>query len=64
MATIPEEPTNGSLLRYRVTELERGYQRIERKLDSMQGRVTALLLTIAASAITFALTVLAGTGRL
>jgi hypothetical protein len=63
MAVVPQEE-NGGLLRYRVTRLEEAVKDLSKKVDSMQTRQTSLLITIAASAIVFALTVLTGTGRL
>lgn len=57
---MEEEGTNGYVLRYRVTQLEKAVQRIESKIDKTNGRMLGLMMTIAAAAVTFALTVLAG----
>lgn len=63
MATVPQDG-NGNVLRYRLDNLERNYERVEKKLDALQARFTGLIITLACSAVVFALTVLAGTGRL
>ena len=62
MTVIPEE--NGGLLRYRVSELEKAVKVLSGKVDRLQSRLTSLLITIAGAAIVFALTVLAGSGKI
>lgn len=58
MAVIPQEPE--SVLEYRVRQLEEGLRDVKNKLDRVNARLLGLALTIAASAIVFALTVIAG----
>ena len=59
MAAIPG-PEHESVLEYRVRQLERAVSDMAEKLDRVNARFLGLALTIAASAIVFALTVLAG----
>ena len=69
-AITPEE--NGNLLRYRVGRLEQAIEDLKKNeigdlkksLNAIQSRLTTLLITITASAITFALTILTSTGKL
>lgn len=55
-AITPEE--NGNLLRYRVSELEKAVKELGARVDRVNSRLLVLAMTIAGSAITFALTVL------
>lgn len=61
MAVIPNMPDDETVLEYRVRQLEGAVKDMKTKLDSVNARLLGLALTIAASAIVFALTVLAGT---
>lgn len=62
MAVIPhdEPPRARSIWEYRVEQLEKQYEELADKLDRVNARLLGLALTIAASAIVFALTTLVG----
>jgi hypothetical protein len=52
--TIP----NGNTVVYRVAELEKDLTRVERKVDKLLWALVTLTLSIAGSAVIFAITVL------
>lgn len=53
---MSEQETNGGTLRYRVGELEKSVSSLATRVDRLMFAIVALSLTIAGSAITFALT--------
>lgn len=58
------EYENGGLLRYRVQELEKKTDGLDKKLDRVQATLNRLLFTIAAGSIGVTLSVLIGSGKL
>lgn len=58
------EHENGSLLRYRISEVEKKVDAFDEKLDRVQSTLNRLLFTIATGSIGVVLSVLIGSGKL
>jgi hypothetical protein len=56
--TQPPSWTNGNTLAYRVSELEHDVRTLSKKVDRLTWALVTLTLSIAGSAVIFALTVL------
>jgi hypothetical protein len=59
----PSWPPNGGTLTYRVSELEHDVRALSKKVDRLTWALVTLTLSIAGSAVIFALTVLSIKGR-
>ena len=53
-----DSPSNGGVLAFRVAELEKDVESLTRKVDRLSWALVTLTLSIAGSAVVFAITVL------